>query len=100
MKIIKELSKDIEKELDIAEDYARKAIQHKINFPDVAKAYLSISNSHMDMMNILHGQVVNIITAYRKTDGEPPAPMMAVYDYLHERFMEKAAAIKNLQSLF
>ena len=51
-------------------------------------------------MSGLHSEVVTIINDYRKTNGEPPAPMMAIYDYMHERFIEKAAAIKNLQDLF
>lgn len=100
MKIIKELSTDIEKELDIAEQYAKKAIQYKTDWPDVAQGYFIASNTHLDLMKNLHDKVVNIINNYRQTQGDPPAPMMAIYNYLHERFIEKAAAIKNLQDLF
>ena len=33
MKIIKVMSEDIERELDIAEDCARKSVQYKTEFP-------------------------------------------------------------------
>jgi hypothetical protein len=39
---------------------------------------------------------VALIDAYKKEKGEPPAPMMAIYNYLHGRHISKAAAVKNL----
>jgi hypothetical protein len=50
----------------------------------------------MDSIKGQHDAVVTIIDAYKKEKGEPPAPMMAIYNYLHERHINKAAAIKNL----
>ena len=43
MKIIKCLSEDIECELDIAEDYAKKAIEYQIDYPEQSKLYYSKS---------------------------------------------------------
>ena len=37
---------------------------------------------------------------YRKTNGEPPAAMQAIYDYVHEQNIEEAAEVKRLQSMF
>ena len=51
-------------------------------------------------MQILHNQVVKIIEKYRKENGEPPASMLAVYDYLHEKFIEEAKEVKMMQQMY
>ena len=51
-------------------------------------------------MQALHDEVVDIIADYRKKNGDPPASMMAVYDYLNEKHIEEAAEVKTLQSMF
>ncbi|MCF2557616.1 hypothetical protein JQM64_08830 [Fournierella massiliensis] len=44
--------------------------------------------------------VVKKIEKYQQEHGEPPAPMMAVYDYLHKKEMSKAAMIKSKQDMW
>ena len=100
MKIIKNMSKDIEYVLDKAEEYARNAILLKNDYPTIAQRYWTYSGTYLDIMSGLHDEIVNLINIYRKTEGEPPAPMMAIYNYLHEREMNKAVAVKKLQEMF
>ena len=100
MKIIKCLSEKIEDELIAAESYVKKAIEYKEEFPEISKVFYNISVTHMELIKNLHDQVVDLIAAYRKDNGEPPAPMMAIYDYMHERQINQAAGIKNLQDLY
>ena len=51
-------------------------------------------------MQMLHNQVVKLIESYRKTEGEPPVEMMAVYNYLHEKFIEHTKEIKLMQQMY
>lgn len=94
MKIIKKLSAMIEDELEGAEEYIKCALHEKEEDPQMADIFYALAKEEMGHMNKLHDIVVRKIREYRETDGEPPAPMQAVYDILHEMHMEKAAKIQ------
>lgn len=100
MKIIKFLSDRIEEELNKAECYAKSAIEYKESFADVAKVCYGISVTHLDMVKILHEQVVAAINAYSKEHNEIPQGMELLYEYRHQREIEQAAAVRNLQDLY
>ena len=100
MEIIKCVSEDIETTMDLAEENIKKAIMYKNDYPSVAKSYYNKSIVLMDSIKPQHDSVVALIESYRKEKGEPPAPMMAIYNYMHERHITKAAAIKNLQDMY
>ena len=100
MKLIKKLSEHIEEEIEGATCYAKWAIELKDSNRGLADTLYNISLDEMKHMSLLHDAVVKVIEEYRKTDGEPPAPMMAVYDYLHEKHIEEAQEAKNYQSMY
>jgi rubrerythrin len=100
MKIIKELSEMIEDEIEGAEHYAKLAVMHKGDMPVLAKTFYDISTDEMRHVDLLHSEVVKLIEEHRKTKGEPPASMLAVYDYLHERHIEKAKEVKLYQNQY
>ena len=100
MKIIKCMSEDIERTLDYAEECAKKAIMYKEDYPIASRAFYNKSTVLMDTIKLSHDAVVALIEGYRKDKGEPPAPMMAIYDYMHERHINKSAAIKALQEMY
>ena len=100
MKIIKTLSKKIEEELCDAKDYAKMALKYKEEYPGLSRTLFNISLQEMEHMGLLHNEVADIIKKYRDENGEPPVEMMAVYNYLHEEQIEKAAEVKTLQNMY
>lgn len=100
MQVIKCLSEDIEKTLDAAEEAIKMAIMYKEEYPIAAKSFYAKSVALMESLKPQHEAVVGLIDNYKKDKGEPPAPMMAIYNYMHERHINKAAAIKNLQDMY
>lgn len=100
MKIIKEVCDYIDEELCDAEKYIRRALEIKQDYPEVAELMNMLSGEEMKHMQMLHNQVVKLIDNYKKTEGEPPAPMLAVYDYLHEKFIDHAKEIKIMQQMY
>ena len=100
MQVIKDLSEGIEATLDMAECNIQKAIKYKNEYPAAAKAFYTKASILMDSIKADHDAVVALIESHRKEKGEPPAPMMAIYNYMHERQINQAAAIKNLQDMY
>lgn len=98
MKIIEKLVAMIDEELDDAAKYAKCSIKYENEFPELAQTFATLSREEMHHKDMLHTQVVKIIEAHRREHGEPPAAMLAVYDYLHEKAIEKAHEIEILQS--
>ena len=100
MKIIEKLSDMIEEELADAEKYARCALNHKEDRPDLANTFYQLSTEEMRHMSMLHDQVTKLIADYRREHGEPPPEMLTLYNYLHERHIAKATEVKAMQAMY
>lgn len=100
MQLIEKLSERIEEEMNDAEWYIDCAMKQKTEHPVLAETFYKISLEEMQHMALLHDQVVKIIEEYRKAKGDPPADMLAVYNYLHKKHIERSAEIKIKQSLY
>lgn len=100
MMIIKKLSEYISEEIDGAEDYVKMALEWKHKNPALAKVFYEISLQEMNHVNLLHGEVVKMIEQHRKEKGEPPAAMMAVYDFVHGKHIEEANEVKMYQAQY
>lgn len=100
MKIIEKLSSMIEDEIADARKYAKCALSYKEDMQNLADTFMKLSEEEMKHMALLHNEVVDIIEEYRKNEGEPPAEMLAVYEYLHNKQIDKSAEVKAMQSMY
>ena len=100
MTIIKELESLISEEIHDVKKYAEMAARLKSEHPGLAQALFNISQQEDGHQAALHGEVVKIIENYRKTKGEPPKEMLAVYDFLHKQHIEKIQEARRYQEIY
>lgn len=101
MKVIKTIVENIEEETDGAENYAKLATQYKETDKLLADTYAKLAGVELDHVNLLHDQVVRIIKDWKATSGkEVPTSMQAVWDYEHQRSIDKVAKIKALLEIY
>ena len=100
MQLIKKLSGFIDDEIDGARCYAKMALELKDSRPEMARRFYNRSLAEMQHADDMHADVVELIQEYRREKGEPPAAMLAMYEYLHGKEIEDALEVKMLQSSF
>lgn len=100
MLVIQKLTKMIKEEIEDAEKYANCALKYKEEDKALADTFYTLSNEELQHMDRLHTQVTRIINEYKAKNGDPPALMQAVYDYLHEEQIEKVKEVKLLLTMY
>ena len=96
MKLIQRLSDMIEEEIEDAWKYARCYQSYRESDAELAKTFSMLSNAELTHVDMLHAQVVRLIEDYRRKNGEPPENMKAIYNYLHERHIEKVNDVRYI----
>lgn len=96
MKIIMELVEMIDDELSGAKEYIKHAMQRREEHPHLADTFADLAEQEMGHVSKLHDEVTQLIKEVRQRDGEPPAGMMAVYEYEHGKQIKKAAKVKQM----
>ena len=100
MKLIKELEELIEDEIHDVEKYAKMATALKAEHPGLAQTLYNISVQEDTHQAALHNEVVKLVEEYKRMKGEPPAAMMAVYEFMHKRHIENLADARRYQDQY
>lgn len=100
MRLIKELSGMLEDEIKGVEEYARLAIKVRDEAPTLAEMLYTISKQEAEHVNKLHEGVTQLVNEYKRTKGEPPKEMQAVYNYLHEKHIDDYKEAKRYQDIY
>ena len=100
MKLIQMLCEMVDDEISDAHKYAKCALEYKDTHPNLSKVFFDLSGAEMQHMTMLHTEVAKMIEKYRQEKGEPPEGMKALYDYLHQKQIDKAAEVKTLQGMY
>ena len=96
MQIIAQLADLIDDELEGAEEYAELAHKTRMEHPKLAETFITLAEQEMTHQKMLHAEAARLIEESRKRDGEPPAGMLAVYEYEHGKQIKHAAAIRQM----
>ena len=100
MKIIKTMEELIEEEIHDVKKYAKLAVEYKESHPALAQVFYNLSTQEDGHQSTLHAEVVKIIEEHRRTHGDPPAEMMAVYDYVHKKHINALAEARVYQDMY
>lgn len=100
MKIIKTLEELIEEEINDVKKYAKLAVEYKEEHPALAQVFYNLSTQEDTHQATLHAEVVKIIEEHRRTHGDPPAAMMAVYEYVHKKHIDALAEARTYQDMY
>lgn len=91
MKDLKCLIKDMCYELNAAEHYAKHALRNKDTDKELGDVYAQIARQELEHCERFHAQAVRLIRGY---DKEPPESMRAIWEWEHDRIMEREAEIR------
>jgi len=100
MQKILDAAKTIDGLLQDAERDAQKALNYRESDPDLAHMYLDHSKDAMKAIQEKHSDVKKWIKDVEVQGQKPPAGMMEMYQYIHDRHIVTAEKIAELQKRY
>lgn len=86
----KEIYEEIWDELEGAEHYAKKAVAHKADHPEIAKLYYDMANQEMAHSVMLGDEVARMMKTHPVSDTEK-----AVHDFVRDMQTAMASKVKH-----
>lgn len=100
MKEIKYLSEYIQEELEDAEKYAKAALRYKDVDREFSQVFAELSKQELAHSETLHHQAVRLIKSQTDKGVTVPASMQAVWDWEHDKMMDRTAKIKQMLDMY
>lgn len=96
MKVLKNLIAKADDTLEEIEWYAEKAHHLRTDHKALADTYIKIAEMHISIYGMLHEKMVSLIEEERKKNTAVPAPMMAIWEYEHEKLIKEFSEAKYM----
>ena len=96
MTIIQTLVDRMDDELDGAKRYTELAHKNKMEYPRLADKLIELAEAELSHLKVLHAEVSRIIENVKETKGEAPPDMLAIYNYEHNKQVERSAKIRQM----
>lgn len=97
---IKKYVDDIAEELESAKEYMEKALECKAaGNADRYNGYKAMSQQELEHSSRLHQYAVEDIEKLKAVYPEIPSDMMDKWEHAHKEYVEKAAWIKQMQTM-
>jgi hypothetical protein len=83
-------------EMEDMEKYADEAlVSASMGCKENAQKYYQLANEEGNHYMVLHAMAEDAIAKYRKDHGEPPAAMLEIYNWQHEKAEDEMDGIKD-----
>ena len=76
------------------------ALEYKESKPELARIMSNLSAAELQHVSDIHAIVLEEIDAYRREHGEPPVDMLAIYNYIHEKHVNKVADVRVMLNTY
>lgn len=96
MKILTEVISKMHDTMDEVEWYATKAIHLKPTHKSLADVFIKIADEHVEIYEMLHTEVVDLISEEKRKGVMPPPEMVAIWNYENERLVKEFTECKAL----
>lgn len=96
MREIKEVARQIRKELKAAEWYANEAAHDREMYPVLARHYSHLAQDNLSRVDKLHACVAEMIDEVKRSGRQIPQGMLDVWEFEHEMLVEQAAEVHSL----
>lgn len=100
MKIMKILEEHIGDEIHDMKEYAELAMEYKDECPELADLFYNLSTEEKHHADMLHEKAVGELEKYRKTHGEPPVEILAVYAYIRCKNIKKMEKAERIRAMY